>query len=201
MARDPCGASRKAGSTLSVTSPVTGSTSTSAAGANRYRTRRSAAGPDIEQITVPRTTQFAVLRHGVLERSKLVRANRRVSDKRSVIEFENAEWFPIELDEKRQPQLAQLTEDQQCPGPFCPRAVCLRGCARNSGSSPAGASERFGELSPPAQSPISTSTTALKNLVQGRQVLPIEYVFSDPVDPNTGLAGIDLGEYERSGDR
>jgi hypothetical protein len=58
---------------------------------------------------LPRATKFSVLRHGILEWSKPVRANRRVSDKRFVIEFENAEWFPVELDEKRQPQLAQLT--------------------------------------------------------------------------------------------
>jgi hypothetical protein len=37
---------------------------------------------------VPRATKFAVLGHGVLERSKPARANRRVSDKRFVIEFE-----------------------------------------------------------------------------------------------------------------
>jgi hypothetical protein len=79
-----------------------------------------------------------------LERSKPVRANRRVSDKRSVIEFENAQRLPIELEAKRQPlpQLTQLVEDQQCPGRFCLRTVCLRGCARNSGRSPAGASNR-----------------------------------------------------------
>jgi hypothetical protein len=38
------------------------------------------AGPDIEQITVSRTAQLAILRHGLLERSEPVRANRAVSD-------------------------------------------------------------------------------------------------------------------------
>src|SRR5271167_1995445 len=82
------------------------------------------AGPDIEQITVPWAAQPAVFRHGILERSEPVRANRAVGDERSVLELEQAERLAIELDEKRQPlaQLAQSAEGERSrrrlpPGP------------------------------------------------------------------------------------
>jgi hypothetical protein len=50
---------------------------------------------------VPRTAQPAILRHGILERPEPVRANRAVGDERSILELEEVEWLPVDLDEKR----------------------------------------------------------------------------------------------------
>jgi hypothetical protein len=64
------------------------------------------AGAQIKKVTMPRAAQHAILWHGFSERAKPMRAGRGVRNEALVLELDNAEFLPVELDEQWQP-LAQ----------------------------------------------------------------------------------------------
>jgi hypothetical protein len=81
------------------------------------------------------------------------------------------------------------------PSPARVRVQC-RAFARSSRNLPAPGAACFGELDPPAPvADFEKRDPAEINLMQCRQVLPIEHVFPNPVDP-----GADLGIYRSKGE-